>query len=89
MVERRRPIVDVEPHDADTAEPVARPRTLSFVTLSRSKQARLFFGLNEDGLLGLHFRAVSQRNADLYLDLRRSLPASESGTDAGTNPRTE
>ena len=84
--EWRRPVTDFENRDTDSSEGVTRPRTLSLLTLSRSKQSRLFFGLNEDGLLGLHLRAVSQQNADRYLGLARTPQGSE---DAEANPRAE
>jgi len=63
--------------------------TLSFLTLSKSRQARLFFGVNEDGLVGLHYRAVSGNN-DAHDPGRDRTPYfSDSPTAAEADPGTE
>jgi hypothetical protein len=78
----QRPISNLEFRDASSLERVTSIRTLSLLTLSSSKQSRLFFGLNEDGLLGLHLRAVSRANDDEYLELAQMFNSGNTEPDA-------
>ena len=50
---------------------VSRMRKLSLLTLAQSGQSRLFLGVNEEGLVGVHFSAFSLRNDGDYLELVR------------------
>ena len=83
------PLADFEFQDSSGLARIARLRTLSFLTLSKSRQARLFFGVNEDGLVGLHYRAVSGNN-DAHDPGRDRTPYfSDSPTAAEADPGTE
>ena len=44
-------------------------RNLSFVTLARTQRTRLFLGVNEDGLVGLHFNTLSRYGDEGVLEL--------------------
>ena len=65
---------------------VRQMRNFSLLTLAQSGQARLFFGVNEDGLVGLHFRAISREDEGRYLEFARMphLEEDESDTEKGT-----
>ena len=54
-----------------TLERIGRLRNLSFVTLAKTRRTRLFLGVNEDGLVGLHFNTLSQYGDDRVLELYR------------------
>lgn len=49
-------------------------RNLSFVTLARTQRTRLFLGVNEDGLVGLHFNTRSRYSDDRVLELASLSP---------------
>lgn len=48
-----------------------RLRSLSLLTLAESQRSRLFLGVNEEGMLGVHFRALASHRTDQYLVLAR------------------
>lgn len=57
--------------DDSTLERIGRLRNLSFVTLAKTRRTRLFLGVNEDGLVGLHFNTLSRFGDDRVLELSR------------------
>ena len=57
--------------DDSTLERISRLRNLSFVTLAKTRRVRLFLGVNEDGLVGLHFNTLSHFGDDRVLELSR------------------
>lgn len=65
------PIADLRFQDASTMARVSRMRKLSLLTLAQSGQTRLFLGVNEDGVVGVHFSAFPVRGDDDYLELVR------------------
>lgn len=65
------PIADLHFQDASTMARVSRMRKLSLLTLAQSGQTRLFLGVNEDGVVGVHFSAFPVRGDDDYLELGR------------------
>ena len=77
----QRPIADIEFQDPNAFTRVTRLRTLSLLTLASSGRSRLFFGVNEEGLLGFHFRAVSRGNDERYLELGRMPYLKEAETE--------
>ena len=50
---------------------VSRLRSLSLLTLAKIGQTRLFLGVNEEGLVGLHFIAFLRDGDERYLELVR------------------
>lgn len=65
------PIDDLRFQDASTIARVSRMRKLSLLTLAQSGQTRLFLGVNEDGVVGVHFSAFPVRGDDDYIELVR------------------
>ena len=57
--------------DDSTLDRIGRLRNLSFLTLARTQRTRLFLGVNEDGLVGLHFSTLSRYGDDGVLELAR------------------
>ena len=51
-----RALDSLEFYDNSTLGRLKRLRDVSFLTLAESEQTRIFFGVNRDGLVGLHFR---------------------------------
>ena len=83
------PMANFQFQEANGIARVTRLRTLSLLTLARSGQARLFFGVNEDGLVGFHYRAVTRDNEAAYLELARMPYLSDSPTDSEEEPDSE
>ncbi len=87
-----RSIVDFD-SDRDTGvlARLGKARSLSLLTVAETEQARLFFGVNGDGVLGLHFRALPKRIGGLHLEFMR-MPYLENSERTGefhqpeTNP---
>jgi hypothetical protein len=67
----RQPIADVDFQDNSTLARVSKLRNLSFLTLAESRKTRLFLGVNDDGLVGLHFIVVPKYGDERYLSLVR------------------
>ncbi len=65
------PISNFDFQDSGILGRASKLRGLSFLTLAEPGRARLFLGVNKDGLVGLHFRAFSSRNNQRYLELAR------------------
>jgi hypothetical protein len=68
---RLRPIVDFDFQDAGSLSRVSKFRCLSLLTLAEIGQTRLFLGVNEGGLVGLHFDVLSHIGSDRYLEVVR------------------
>ena len=62
---------DLEFRDSSVLGNFSKLRTLSFVTLAESGPTKLFLGVNDDGLVGLHFAFFSKRGTDRTLELAR------------------
>ncbi len=67
----RQPIADVEFQDNSALGRVSKLRNLSLLTIAESRRTRLFLGVNDDGLVGLHFIAVPKYGDRRYLSLAR------------------
>ncbi len=66
-----RPMDNFEFEDGGALGRLSKLRNLSLLTLADNGKARLFFGVNSDGLLGLHFRAAPRRGEFRYLEVVR------------------
>jgi hypothetical protein len=66
-----RPIVDFDFQDSSTLSRVSKVRCLSLLTLADFGQTRLFLGVNDEGLVGLHFDAFPHNGGDRYLEVVR------------------
>ncbi len=61
---------------------VARIRSLSFLTLSGNERSKWFLGINEDGLVGIHFRGFTRNGARRHLDVASLFSDDQEGADA-------
>lgn len=66
-----RPIADFDFQDSNALARVSKLRSLSFLTLAEIGQTRLFLGVNDDGLVGLHFSASTRYGDERYLEVLR------------------
>lgn len=54
-----------------TLERLSKLRNLSFLTLATTRRTRLFLGVNEDGLVGLHINSRTRYGDERVLELAR------------------
>jgi hypothetical protein len=66
-----RPIADFDFQDASVLSRVSKLRGLSLLTLAEFGQTRMFLGVNDEGLVGLHFDAFPHNGGDRYLEVVR------------------
>lgn len=66
-----RPIANFEFQDPSALGRVSKLRGLSIFTLAEYGESRLFLGVNERGLVGLHFRALPRHGDERHLELVR------------------
>ena len=64
-------LVEVDFQDSYFLARVSRLRRVSFVTLGEIGEAQLFLGVNNKGLLGIHFNAFRERSSDRKLEMYR------------------
>lgn len=57
--------------DSSTFARVSRLRSLSLLTLAESGKTRLFFGVNEKGLVGLHYSALPHYEDNRSIEMAR------------------
>ena len=82
------PLFEIEFQDNSTLKQLSRLRNLSLMTLSEKWNSQVFIGVNEDGLVGLHFTWLPRQNTDHILELARlpHLKESEVPTVVEQNP---
>lgn len=66
-----RPIADFDFQDSNALARVSKLRSLSLLTLAEIGQTRLFLGINDDGLVGLHFSTFSRYGDERHLEVVR------------------
>ena len=64
-------LTDLDFRDDSTLVRVGKLRNLSLLTLVKVGQGRLFLGVNDDGLMGLHFNAGTRGGDERYLEMAR------------------
>ncbi len=69
--------LDVPVQDGSSIMRVAQIRTLSLFTISGDERSKWFVGINEDGLVGVHFRGFTRESAKRHVDLATLLDADE------------
>ena len=69
--DRERPIADINFRDGSALARISKLRNLSLLTLAEVGQTRLFLGVNDDGLVGLHFNLFSRTDNTRYLEAVR------------------
>ena len=65
------PVANLDFEDSGTFARAGKIRALSLLTLAEINGARLFFGVNRKGLLGIHVRAVAPDGDDSCPELAR------------------
>ena len=65
------PIADVVFQDNSALGRLRKLRNLSLLTLAETGQTRLFLGVDNDGMVGLHFVAFRRHSDDRFLSLAR------------------
>jgi hypothetical protein len=78
------PIPDFNFQDSGILASLGKLRGLSLLTVAEMGQSRLFLGVNEDGVVGLHLRAFRRYGDERYLEVVRMpyLKTDHSDTDA-------
>lgn len=66
-----RPIADFDFQDDSALARLGKLRGMSLLTLAEIGQTRLFLGVNEEGLVGLHFSALPRNGDERYQELIR------------------
>lgn len=65
------PFVSVPFQDSGTLARVSRLRSLSLLTFAEIGRSRLFLGVNDEGLVGLHFCAFRRQDKERHLEVAR------------------
>jgi len=65
------PIAKFDFQDNSTIGRFSKLRNLSVLTFAEFGTARLFLGVNDDGLVGLHFNAIVREGDERYLEFIR------------------
>ena len=65
------PFANVRFEDSGTFARVSKIRSLSLLTFAEMGASRLFLGVNDEGLVGLHFRAFRRQDKDRHLEVVR------------------
>jgi len=77
-----RPIAEFDFQDDSVLARFSKLRNLSLLTLAEIGQTRLFLGVNDDGLAGLHFNLFSRAGDERYLEVVRMPYLKKTGPDS-------
>ena len=83
-----RPLDDVDFQDGSMLGRLSRLRNLSFLTLAEIGGSRLFLGVNEDGLAGLHFNAFSRSAGERFVEVVRMPYLKDDAPESGADDTT-
>lgn len=64
-------VVSVSFQDSGTLARVSKLRSLSLLTFAEIGRSRIFLGVNDEGLVGLHFRAFRRQDKERHLEVAR------------------
>lgn len=80
-----RPIASIDFREGSALARVRKLRSLSLLTLAEIGRTRLFLGVNDEGLVGLHFKVLAHAGDERYLEVVRMpyLKENESDRAAG------
>ncbi len=81
----KQPIADINFRDGSALARISKLRNLSLLTLAEVGQTRLFLGVNDDGLVGLHFNRFSRTDDTRYLEAVR-MPYLKKSPEVGPVP---
>jgi len=66
-----RAAVNIDFHDSGTVSRLSKLRNLSLLTFAEIGKARLFLGVDDNGIVGLHLRAFHRLGDERYLEVVR------------------
>ena len=83
-------LADLHPHplnelhfeDSDLVSRLSKLRGLSMLTMAEVGPARLFFGVNDEGLVGLHFNTGASDPGDVHVEVLRMPYLDDDSDDA-------
>lgn len=75
-------LFDVDVDSDDSIMRVAKIRSLSLLTISGDERSKWFLGINENGLVGIHFRGFSRSSARQHLDVATLFSSAKDGDDS-------
>ena len=75
-------LFDVDVESDNSIMRVAQIRSLSFLTISGDERSKWFLGINEDGLVGIHFRGFSRSGARRHLDVATLFSSAKDDDDS-------
>lgn len=78
-----RPIADFKFQESSALARLSQLRSLSLLTLAEVGQTRLFLGVSQDGLLGLHISASNRYGKGRHLEVVRMPYLVENESDSG------
>ena len=73
---------DIHVDDGSSLTRVTRIRSLSLLTIAGDERSKWFLGINEDGLVGIHFRGFTRTGARHHIDLPSLLAPDKVEDDA-------
>ena len=76
-----RSIPDLDFQDDSFVARVSKLRNLSLLTLVEAGKTRLFLGVNDDGLVGIHFKAFPNDADERYMEVVRMPYLNENESD--------
>lgn len=65
------PLNELHFEDSDLVSRLSKLRGLSMLTMAEVGPARLFFGVNDKGLVGLHFNTGASDRGDVHVEVLR------------------
>ncbi len=65
------PLNELHFEDSDLVSRLSKLRGLSMLTMAEVGPARLFFGVNDEGLVGLHFNTGASDPGDVHVEVLR------------------
>lgn len=74
------PLNELHFEDSDIVSRLSKLRGLSMLTMAEVGEARLFLGVNDEGLVGLHFNTGASDPGDVHIEVLR-MPYLEDDSD--------
>lgn len=79
------PLNELHFEDSDLVSRLSKLRGLSMLTMAEIGPARLFFGVNDEGLVGLHFNTGAGDPDDVHVEVLR-MPYLDDDDESPTSP---
>ncbi|MDH3336305.1 MAG: hypothetical protein OER22_01660 [Gammaproteobacteria bacterium] len=80
---RTQQLVQIDFQDSSTLSRVGRLKSLSLLTVAEFGRTQVFIGVDDDGLVGLHFKAFDRRTRERHLEVLRMSYLKDDETDVG------